>query len=289
MTANRTPNRDWYIRWEPRAWLADPAVAACSLAAQGLWMRLLCHAWASNPRGVVAGDPRTVARLAGAAPDEVEPLITELLERGVCSRGPEVDLALPPDSLVSRRLYRDGAAQRQRQTAGRARARQASRQGGRFASADPSTTPPCSKSPKPCTSDPAPAEHQRPPSEPASGTTSGPTSEPASGKNITTSTIVTLSAQPQPATCQRGRQRDHQRTHQHSNSKSKNKNPLPSSPSRAYEGSSPARARESQPTRISDILDRMLPVNQRDEGRKDSVSDSKPEPKPHTEHLEEPI
>ena len=40
-----------------RDWLTDPNLSACSLAAQGLWMRMLCIMAHSNPIGHLALPP----------------------------------------------------------------------------------------------------------------------------------------------------------------------------------------------------------------------------------------
>lgn len=69
----------------------DPKVKLCSLAAQGLWMRMLCICAKSRPVGFLslAGRPLTiadVARLAGEAPSVVQTLIEELELNGVFSR-----------------------------------------------------------------------------------------------------------------------------------------------------------------------------------------------------------
>ncbi|MDD3181212.1 MAG: hypothetical protein PHD48_00160 [Alphaproteobacteria bacterium] len=72
-------------------WENDPALRLCSLAAQGLWMRLLCIAAKSSPTGfvIVAGRPCSstdIALLTGVAEQEVETLIGELSRNGVFSR-----------------------------------------------------------------------------------------------------------------------------------------------------------------------------------------------------------
>ncbi len=72
-------------------WENDPALRVCSLAAQGLWMRLLCIAARSNPTGfiVVAGRPCSstdLSLLTGVAEREVERLLDELSQNGVFSR-----------------------------------------------------------------------------------------------------------------------------------------------------------------------------------------------------------
>ncbi len=72
-------------------WENDPELRLCSLAAQGLWMRLLCLAAKSNPTGfvAVAGRPcasTDISRLSGVSEQEVESLLGELSRNGVFSR-----------------------------------------------------------------------------------------------------------------------------------------------------------------------------------------------------------
>lgn len=72
-------------------WESDQALRLCSLAAQGLWMRMLCVAASHDPVGYVcmAGQPLGVtdlAVLAGASETQVAALMSELANRGVFSR-----------------------------------------------------------------------------------------------------------------------------------------------------------------------------------------------------------
>lgn len=71
-------------------WENDPALKLCGLAAQGLWMRILCICAKADPKGylVVAGRPLSVAdlaALAGKPQPEVETLLRELVSYGVSS------------------------------------------------------------------------------------------------------------------------------------------------------------------------------------------------------------
>lgn len=71
-------------------WLADEQLVQCSLAAQGLWMRMLCIAAKSDPVGYVSinGEPldaRGIARTVGGEIGEVESLLAELRKWGVYS------------------------------------------------------------------------------------------------------------------------------------------------------------------------------------------------------------
>lgn len=117
--SSRKDNYAW-TQWYPEDWLTDAALVMCSLAAQGLWMRLLCHAWKAPVRGVLPGDARKLARLAGASVDEVAILIGELEDEGVFSRGEDIHADLEADAIVNRRMYREWRLVRTRSEAGRA-------------------------------------------------------------------------------------------------------------------------------------------------------------------------
>jgi hypothetical protein len=87
-------------------WSDDPALAACSLAAQGLWMRLLCIAAQGTPYGhvTIAGKVPTVealAKLVRSRPRDVSRWVAELEREGVAERG-------QCGCLVSRRMVHDG-------------------------------------------------------------------------------------------------------------------------------------------------------------------------------------
>jgi hypothetical protein len=98
------------LRWSKlwwQDWSDDPALRLCSLAAQGLWMRLLCLAASAEPYGhvIVAGhapSPREIARIVGHHSSQVKLLLTELERHGVLSRTEE-------GTIYSRRLVRDYA------------------------------------------------------------------------------------------------------------------------------------------------------------------------------------
>ena len=86
-------------------WASDPALRICSLAAQGLWMRMLCIAAEADPTGYVTVNGRSlgvtdIARLAGVTETECEPLLAELERNGVFSRTRQ-------GVIYSRRMVRD--------------------------------------------------------------------------------------------------------------------------------------------------------------------------------------
>ncbi|MER8846026.1 hypothetical protein [Mesorhizobium australicum] len=86
-------------------WETDPAVRLCSMAAQGLWMRMLCIAAAHDPIGYVAVagrglDETSLARLTGCQESEVSSLLGELDRNGVFSRDRH-------GRIYSRRMVKD--------------------------------------------------------------------------------------------------------------------------------------------------------------------------------------
>jgi hypothetical protein len=98
-------------------WQSDPALKLCSLAAQGLWMRMLCIAAESDPTGYVAVNGRPlgvtdIARLAGVTETECEPLLQELALNGVFSRTAR-------GCIYSRRLVRDAKTSARNQKNGK--------------------------------------------------------------------------------------------------------------------------------------------------------------------------
>jgi hypothetical protein len=86
-------------------WESDEGLRQCSLAAQGLWMRLLCICAKGDPRGylTVRGEPLDItgiARAIGVPEPEAAHLMAELDHWGVFSRDRK-------GRIFSRRLVRD--------------------------------------------------------------------------------------------------------------------------------------------------------------------------------------
>lgn len=86
-------------------WESDQGLRLCSLAAQGIWMRMLCVCARHEPRGYLAinGQPlevKDVAQLAGVDATEAATLMDELDRRGVFSRNRK-------GCIYSRRMIRD--------------------------------------------------------------------------------------------------------------------------------------------------------------------------------------
>jgi hypothetical protein len=114
--ANKNPSTTFF--WND--WDNDKELAACSLAAQGLWMRCLCIAARSPEPGVVQVGSLTfaypqglpqIAAAIGRPAKEIAPLFDELLSSGAVSLDDE-------GRLMSRRMVRTAALSRARSDAG---------------------------------------------------------------------------------------------------------------------------------------------------------------------------
>lgn len=96
-----------WIKFWPQDYEGDTALRVCSLAAQGLWMRLLCAMHRSEPYGHLTvngkgATTRQIAALSGTSEREAARLIAELEDAGVLSRD-------DGGTIYSRRLVRDKA------------------------------------------------------------------------------------------------------------------------------------------------------------------------------------
>lgn len=105
------------FQFYPADWRKDPALSACSLAARGLWIELMCIAHESDRYGflTINGKAMTVAqisRMVGESPNLVSKLIAELDSAGVFSRDEE-------GSIFSRRMVADEHIRSVRSEAGR--------------------------------------------------------------------------------------------------------------------------------------------------------------------------
>lgn len=94
-------------------WLGrDPKVL--TYGAKGLWIDMLAVMGNRSPQGVISGNLESLAEslgyvgpMARAWVSEYKPLIEELEQKGIFSRGRDVSDELEPDAIVSRRMYRD--------------------------------------------------------------------------------------------------------------------------------------------------------------------------------------
>lgn len=168
--------------------LHDDAVESCSMAAFGLWVKMLLGPMRrSEPKGVLPGDPHDIARLfkcvtelqAKAWVVDNDPLLRELEQHDVFSRGKDMPGILAPDAIVNRRMYREWLELQdenaRRSKGGKTRVKQAQRDaGGRFLS-------------RGCPAD-GPAKH--PADGPAKRPATHPATHPADGPAATTSEHV---------------------------------------------------------------------------------------------------
>jgi hypothetical protein len=106
------------FQFYPGDWLHDVGLRACSLAARGLWVDMLCYMHQGDPYGYLTLPtpkdggkdtpkdvlhpilPPVLARMVGAPEQEIETLLAELEAVGVFSRTPE-------GIIISRRMVRD--------------------------------------------------------------------------------------------------------------------------------------------------------------------------------------
>lgn len=105
------------FQFYPADWRKDPALSACSLAARGLWIELICIAHESERYGHLAinDKPMTVqqiARMVGESPATISKLIAELESAAVFSRSED-------GSIFSRRMVSDEHIRNVRAEAGR--------------------------------------------------------------------------------------------------------------------------------------------------------------------------
>jgi hypothetical protein len=104
------------LMFYPGDWLRDD-VATCSLAAQGLWLRMMIKAHESKQYGYLSqqGEPipaESIARACGTSEPEYSTLLAELDRAGVPSRTPN-------GIIYSRRMVRDAKTRAMRQKVGK--------------------------------------------------------------------------------------------------------------------------------------------------------------------------
>ncbi len=106
------------FQFYPADWRKDAALQSCSLAAQCLWVNIMCIAHECEPYGhlVINGKPMTaaqIARLVGISAKECEQLLSEILDAGVASRNHD-------GAIYSRRMVRDEDLRNRRSDGGKA-------------------------------------------------------------------------------------------------------------------------------------------------------------------------
>lgn len=112
------------IHLYPGDWLRDP-ISGCSLAAQGLWLRMMFVAHDAQNYGEIFDrsllHARTsIARRCGCSVPEFDDLFAELLEAGV----PRIN----GDIVLSQRMVRDASVRAERTKAGRKGGKQTAKQ-----------------------------------------------------------------------------------------------------------------------------------------------------------------
>lgn len=93
------------FQWYPSDWMSAPELRACSVAARGLWIDMICMMHEGDPYGHLTLNgkvvlPGILARIVGATIDEVSAWLSELEEMGVFSRTEE-------GVIYSRRMVQD--------------------------------------------------------------------------------------------------------------------------------------------------------------------------------------
>lgn len=104
------------FQFYPADWRKDAALQSCSMAAQGLWVNLMCVMHECEPYGHLSVNARPmkteqIARLVGLSPKECAALLTELADAGVSG--------VADGLLMSRRMVRDERLRNVRADAGR--------------------------------------------------------------------------------------------------------------------------------------------------------------------------
>ena len=105
------------FQFYPGDWLRDPGIRACSLAARGLWIEMLCLMHQAEPYGhLKAGSmivsPEMLSRMVGANLKQIETTLEELEKVGVFSKSVE-------GIIYSRRMVKDEAIRRMRSQCGK--------------------------------------------------------------------------------------------------------------------------------------------------------------------------
>lgn len=103
MPKDKRPAMQFYVG----DWMKDPDLRACSLAARGLWIDMLCLMYESPRRGYLLVKDRPasqqhIARMTGGSSEEVGALLKELEDAGVYSRSSD-------GAVFCRRMVRDEA------------------------------------------------------------------------------------------------------------------------------------------------------------------------------------
>lgn len=106
------------FQFYPADWRKDAALQSCSMAAQGLWINLLCIAHECEPYGHLIVNGRAmkaeqIARLVGLSAKECAKLLQEIIDTGVIESNDE-------GVMYSRRMVKDEAVRNARAEGGKA-------------------------------------------------------------------------------------------------------------------------------------------------------------------------
>ena len=101
-----------YMQFYPDQWMTEAGLRACSLAARGLWMDLLCHMWKATERGVLKTGKQVwgLAEIANAVsvdPKTAQDLLSDLLLHDVTERRKK------DGALICRRMVREEKVRKQ--------------------------------------------------------------------------------------------------------------------------------------------------------------------------------
>lgn len=106
------------MQFYPDDWLSSEDLCLVSLAAQGLWIHLLCRMWKSSKRGILLKTngkkpmAKDIAKWVGVSKKEIETLLAELVDEGVCS-------TTDGGEVYCRRMFREWEFRDKRAEAGR--------------------------------------------------------------------------------------------------------------------------------------------------------------------------
>ena len=148
------------FQFYPDDWLEEPALKCVSMAAQGLWMHMLCRMFKSPERGVLLKpngkqmSGKDLANMIGKPQQEVDNALGELVAEAVCSTRAD-------GTVYSRRMVRDEELRKVRAAAG-AKGGKAKALANQVANSTPSSSSSVSSS------SPSP-EKRTPPSPPSGG------------------------------------------------------------------------------------------------------------------------
>ena len=101
MDEGKIPRKMPWMKWYSRDALGDPKLRACEPASRGIWYDMLWLMDVNENRGYLTEDDRTLCRVLGVMPDELQQAKADLLANGVPSVDPETG------KWYNRRMVRD--------------------------------------------------------------------------------------------------------------------------------------------------------------------------------------